>query len=245
MTVTINPLTDPPSSVTRAIFRPAKPDSFWRKRMNFTSGANGKRHQATSRSQPTNSARQSAGKDKCMGEKLWDFPELVDTDNCAWRKAPMKRADIEYAQSRTRRSSSPRRARSPPRSRGRAAAAQTPAGPCAPRQVWRRAGRWPPDCRHERDVSGDGGEFAAAPQEQLVFEPALEDALCGLDVAILVGIGAADGPGLKAEMRAEGHLIGVEPAAALAAPELMRGRRTLVGLGNRDTLPAKTMAGVA
>src|ERR1017187_902599 len=66
-------------------------------------------------------------------------------------------------------------------------------------------------------VSRDRGKVPAAAEDELVFDPPLDDALGGLDVAVLVGASDRDRAGLHVEVLAEGGILDVEPTASLAA----------------------------
>jgi twitching motility protein PilJ len=73
----------------------------------------------------------------------------------------------------------------------------------------------------ERGIRRDRGKVAAAAQNQMVFEPALQHPLKGFDVPVLVRAGDRNRARFQAEMLAQGQIIGVESAPAVAPLELM------------------------
>ena len=77
--------------------------------------------------------------------------------------------------------------------------------------------------RDEGGIGADIGEVATAAQQQVLFEPAFEMALQRLDIAVLVGALDRDGARLDVQVRAQGEVLGVKAAFALAALELVGG----------------------
>lgn len=76
---------------------------------------------------------------------------------------------------------------------------------------------------HERGIRRDRGKVAAAAQDQMVFEPALQHPLKGFDIPVLIRARDGDRAWLQPEMRAQGLVVGVEAAGALVAFQLVGG----------------------